>query len=236
MSISRKYGRTYHLPFSPGTTSDDKINSDWWEDLLKIRKIIITEKLDGENSCVNSVGVFARSHAAPNNKPWANHLKELRALILKDIEENNIEIFGENLYAIHSIEYDNLDSHFYVFGIRSGNTWLSWDKVEEICFLLDLKTVPVIGIYNTSDFENPLEFRNFVESITINQSTFGSRDVSTGEKCEMEGVVISNYDGYETDDMGQIVSSNVFKYVRSNHVKTDEHWIKNWKVAKLNNW
>ncbi|NHX34665.1 2'-5' RNA ligase, partial [Escherichia coli] len=27
---SRKYGRTYHYPFSPGTTSDDRINSYWW--------------------------------------------------------------------------------------------------------------------------------------------------------------------------------------------------------------
>lgn len=25
MSISQKYGRTYHYPFSPGTTSDDRI-------------------------------------------------------------------------------------------------------------------------------------------------------------------------------------------------------------------
>ncbi|MDE6163019.1 MAG: 2'-5' RNA ligase, partial [Bacteroides sp.] len=23
---SKKYGRTYHYPFSPGTTSDDRIN------------------------------------------------------------------------------------------------------------------------------------------------------------------------------------------------------------------
>ena len=30
MAISTKYGRTYHFPFSPGTTSDDRIYSDYW--------------------------------------------------------------------------------------------------------------------------------------------------------------------------------------------------------------
>lgn len=76
MSWSRKYGRTYHYPFSPGTTSDDRINFDWWEDISKIETIIHTEKLDGENTCLNQYGVFARSHAAPTIHPWANYLKE----------------------------------------------------------------------------------------------------------------------------------------------------------------
>ena len=31
MSISRKYGRTYHYDFSPGTTSDDRINRNCWD-------------------------------------------------------------------------------------------------------------------------------------------------------------------------------------------------------------
>ncbi|MCD4642002.1 2'-5' RNA ligase, partial [Proteus mirabilis] len=26
---SKKYDRTYHYPFSPGTTSDDRINANW---------------------------------------------------------------------------------------------------------------------------------------------------------------------------------------------------------------
>src|SRR5690554_5009499 len=128
MSISRKYGRTYHFPFSPGTTSDDRTNFDWWEDFKKLERVVITEKLDGENSCINSIGVFARSHAAPNNKPWANYLKELRSTMLKDIVDGEMEIFGENLYAIHSIEYDELDNHFFVFGIRVNDEWLSWKE------------------------------------------------------------------------------------------------------------
>ncbi|CAG7580621.1 MAG: putative RNA ligase [uncultured marine phage] len=236
MSISRKYGRTFHFPFSPGTTSDDRTNFDWWEDFKRLVEVVITEKLDGENSCINSIGVFSRSHAAPNMNPWSTHLKEKRALILKDIEEGELEIFGENLYAIHSIEYKDIDEHFYVFGIRVGDEWLSWEETEEICYLLDLKTVPVIGVYKTSDFDSPEDFVNLVMSIVGEESTFGSKDSATDEDCTMEGVVVRTSDSYKATVGGQIDSQNVFKYVRENHVKTDEHWVKNWKVAKLNHW
>ena len=34
--LSEKYGRTYHYPFSPGTTSDDRINHTYWEDIQQI--------------------------------------------------------------------------------------------------------------------------------------------------------------------------------------------------------
>ncbi|SUC26617.1 Uncharacterised protein [Providencia rustigianii] len=55
---SRKYGRTYHYPFSPGTTSDDRINSDWWAHIQNIEQLVHTEKLDGENNCLSRYGVF----------------------------------------------------------------------------------------------------------------------------------------------------------------------------------
>lgn len=50
--LSEKYGRTYHFPFSPGTTSDDRINHTYWEDIQRIDTLVYTEKLDGENNCL----------------------------------------------------------------------------------------------------------------------------------------------------------------------------------------
>ena len=81
---SRKYGRTFHYPFSPGTTSDDRINHDYWFDMQSIEQVVHTEKLDGENTCLNQYGVFARSHAAPTRHPWANYLKERWHMIKHD--------------------------------------------------------------------------------------------------------------------------------------------------------
>ena len=69
--LSEKYGRTFHYPFSPGTTSDDRINHTYWEDIQQIETLIHTEKLDGENNCLSRYGVFARSHAAPTTSTIA---------------------------------------------------------------------------------------------------------------------------------------------------------------------
>jgi hypothetical protein len=56
-------------------------------------------------------------------------------------------------------------------------------------------------------------------------------DAFTGESATIEGIVTRNADAYTTDAF----SHNVFKYVRKGHVKTDEHWTRNWRWAKLLN-
>lgn len=84
MNTQRKYGRTWHYPFSPGTTSDDRINADYWQDLQAITQLVHTEKLDGENNCLNRYGVFARSHAAPTQSAWTYKIRQ-RWQLLKTI-------------------------------------------------------------------------------------------------------------------------------------------------------
>ena len=58
----------------------------------------------------------------------------------------DIEIFGENLYAIHSIEYQRLETHFYIFAVRCMDQWLSWEEVKFYAALFDLPTVPELKI------------------------------------------------------------------------------------------
>ena len=55
-----KYPRTYHLPWSPGTTADDKKLSGDWFDMYKGKEIVITEKLDGENTAINHFDKFKK--------------------------------------------------------------------------------------------------------------------------------------------------------------------------------
>jgi hypothetical protein len=225
MSISRKYGRTYHYPFSPGTTSDDRINHSYWDDISKIHKILHTEKLDGENTCISKIGVFARSHAAPTTHPWSNYLKERWALIKNDI--GGLEVFGENIYAVHSIIYPDIESHFYVFGIREADKWLSWDEVKFYSTLLDFQTVPEIKIVKPVVQR---EFENDILEAVKGRGRFGSVDVHTGNQCTMEGIVSRNVEEYPVSEFNK----NVFKWVRKGHVKTDDvHWTRNWKRASL---
>jgi hypothetical protein len=229
MSISKKYGRTYHYPFSPGTTSDDRINHQYWDDLRKIETVIHTEKLDGENTCMNGIGIFARSHAAPTLHPWADHLKPKFSMIQEDLRRNDIELFGENLYAVHSILYPNLPSHFFMFGVRSLDTWLSW---EEVCWYADFFEFPVVPLLDTIDMKSiscEEEYKRIVHQIISKPSVFGSIDSNSGLDCTREGIVSRNINEYSVDQF----KNNVFKYVRANHVKTDEHWTRAWKRAPL---
>ena len=72
--VNTKYPRTYHLPWSPGTTSGDrKLSGDWFK-YYKGKEIVITEKLDGENNMVNHYDIFARSHGAPTRSPWTRNM------------------------------------------------------------------------------------------------------------------------------------------------------------------
>lgn len=224
MSLSKKYGRTYHYPFSPGTTSDDRTNSEYWEDLNEVTEIVHTEKLDGENTCLNQYGVFARSHAAPTRHPWAGYLKERWNSIRNDLGE--LEVFGENLYAIHSIRYKALEHHFFVFAIRTLDRWLSWEEVKFYAGLLDFPVVPELARIQPTDRD---EFKDQILTIVTQGSTFSSVDVHTKEPCRMEGIVSRNVAEFETQHFRQ----NVFKYVRKDHVKTDEHWTRRWQRAPL---
>jgi len=225
MNQSEKYPRTFHYPFSPGTTSDDRINHDYWDDLKKIKNIVHTEKLDGENTCLNKYGVFARSHATPTSHPWANYLKVKWNIMKHDL--SNLEIFGENLYAIHSIEYLNLEQHFFVFGIRENGVWLSWEETKFYAKLFDFEMVPEIEITKVDNDED--KYKEKILNIISKKSKFDSFDTYLNQEATMEGIVTRNIESYNSIDF----KKNVFKYVRAGHVKTGKHWRNNWKRTKL---
>lgn len=211
-----KYFRTYHLDFSEGATSDDKISKD----ISSIigREIVITEKLDGENNCITNTSVFARSHSAPTQNPWSTKIWEIQRNIGRSLN-NDVYLFGEGMQAIHSIEYSKLESYFYLFGVRDCDTFLSWKDTEDYSFLLDIPTTPILfkGIVNSEK-----ELRELTNEIyKPNESMLGG---------QMEGYVIRIADAFKQEDSHKYV----LKYVRKNHITTDKHWTKNWKSANIN--
>lgn len=55
-----KYPRTYHLPFSEGFTSDDKVLEN--DDIFHNKEVVVTVKMDGENTTIYPTGEYhARS-------------------------------------------------------------------------------------------------------------------------------------------------------------------------------
>lgn len=203
-----------HLPWSPGTTSDDRIAPSV-ENLLG-KELVMTEKLDGENSGWTSEGVYARSHATFTTSPWSTMVRQLHSIVKRDIEPGTF-LFGENMEGIHSIEYDNLISPFYLFGIRVGEKWLSWEEVENHAFLMDIPTVPVLfkGICNDEK-----ELKRITEELVMQPSALGGK---------REGLVVRLADEFEDENF----STSLMKWVRKGHVQTDQHWQRNWKRAKI---
>jgi len=210
-----KYGRTYHLPWSPGTTSDDRIAKSV-ESLLGI-DIVVTEKLDGENCGMIDGGVYARSHATFTTSAWSREVRDLHKQKIENSLGEGVYLFGENMEGIHSIEYLDLTSYFYIFGVRDNGIWISWDKVEEYAYLLDLPTAPVLF---RGRVETEKELKELTEDLVSQPSALDGN-------CE--GVVVRNAGEFSNENFG----TNVMKWVRKGHVKTDTHWTRNWVKAKI---
>ncbi len=233
--LSRKYGRTYHFSFSPGTTSDDRISHNYYDHLQKMNNAVLTEKLDGENNCLSKIGVFARSHAATTESRWTKDLRQRWELMKNDL--GDMQIFLENMYAIHSIEYKNIEQHYFVFAVRIGGRCLSWDEVKFWASAFDFPVVPELEIIEPNKLTQQ-EVQGMVERYASQPSVLDSYNhvmdakgnVIDRSPCTREGVVLVNMEEYLLKDFDK----NCFKYVRAKHVKTDEHWTKNWKRASLN--
>jgi hypothetical protein len=112
-------------------------------------------------------------------------------------------VCGENLWAKHSIGYEDLDSFFMGFSIWDDqNRCLSWD--DTLDYFESLSIVPVKVIYN-GIFD-----ADKIQSL--------SRSLINLEKDE--GYVMRIADGFDYESFPKSVA----KYVRPNHVQTDKHW------------
>jgi len=197
-----RYPRTFHLPWSPGKTSDDRTMDDP-DEAFGGAEVVVTEKADGECSTLYRDYLHARSlDYAPH--PSRDRVRALHGAIAHEIPEG-WRICGENVYAVHSIAYDALPAHFLVFSIwNERNECLSWDETVTWAELLGLHTVPVIsrGLWNE-------------EHVRL------SDDVSTSALGgEREGYVVRLAASFHY----RAFRRSVAKYVRKGHVQTDDHW------------
>ncbi len=193
-----KYPRTYHLPWSPGKTDDDRVMEHHAE--LADEDVVITLKMDGEQTTIYSDGYcHARSidSGGHESRDW---VKALAARIGTQLPQG-WRLCGENLWAQHSISYTELPSYFLIFSLWDGLKCLSWRETAEWAALLDMHTVSVL--YNGPYDGNPVTGRLW--------------DPSDGE-----GYVVRVSDSFHYRDFRRKVG----KYVRKNHVHTHGHWMR----------
>jgi len=211
-----KYPRTFHFPWSEGATSDDKIAKDVSR-LIKTG-IVVTEKVDGSNTCMTRDACFSRSHAGPPTHASFDAFKAMHDYVKYEIPEG-VEVFGEWCFALHSIPYHNLPAYFMVIGIREGNRWWAWRDVAKFCGMNGLASVPELFFGSVDNEAQLLE-------LTIRDASAQSH-IGAAPKWEREGVVVRVLESFDDSDF----SKCVMKWVRKNHVQTSEHW-KNQTIVK----
>jgi hypothetical protein len=140
-----KYPRTYHLPWSNLLKNDRMLEND--EHFIG-KNVIVTLKMDGENTTMYNDYIHARSLDSQSHET-RNWVKGVWSKINYMLDDN-MRICGENLFAVHSVKYENLKSYFMMFSIWIDNKCLSWNETIEYAQIIGLETVPVIynGIYN----------------------------------------------------------------------------------------
>jgi hypothetical protein len=209
-----KYPRTFHVPWTDGSTNDDKILSSM--EHFKEKEVVVSVKMDGENTTMYNDHVHARSISSKNHvsRDW---IKKFHSIIAKDIPDG-WRICGENLYAKHSIHYLNLDTYFLAFSIwNEKNECLSWHDTFGYLDLLGI-CYPKVFFYGTYN-EN---------EIKLAWELFKKKEFHDYGQVH-EGYVIRTVNSFKYDDF----SKSVAKYVRKNHVQTDEHWMNSEVVPNI---
>lgn len=194
-----KYPRTQHLPWSQGATDDDKVLKSVSH--FEGRRVVVTMKMDGENTTFYRDGyLHARSldSRGGEDRDWVKRLAQTVGYQLPE----GWRVCGENLWARHSISYDDLPSYFMGFSIwNEHNVCLNWEDTKEWFEILGIKLVPIMddGLFDV----------NHLQEL-----------VKRLDPRKDEGYVIRLADKFKYEDFG----TSVAKFVRANHVQTDTHW------------
>jgi hypothetical protein len=196
-----KYPKTFHVPWSPGIKNDDKVQHNL--STLLAGEIVITEKMDGECTTGYPDG-YAHARSCENARHearswfrqfWAHRYTSLPADLI---------VNGENLYAQHTVVYNDLLSYFYGFAVwQDYDVCLSYDETLQWFDRLNIRPAPVL-------------FRGHMSLSDLKNFTY-AKPVTEGE-----GYVIRRTCAFSRSDF----STHVAKW-RYNLVDEDaEHWLR----------
>ena len=155
--------------------------------------------MDGENTTLYRDGLHARSLDSGHH-PSRAWVKALHSRIATRIPEG-WRVSGENLFARHSIAYEDLDAYFYGFSVWDGERCLDWQST--VSFLQDLG-IPTPRVLWAGVFDEQLIQKQLKLDLT-----------------RQEGYVVRTAEGFPYTEFAERVA----KWVRPSHVQTDTHWM-----------
>ncbi|MCB1202722.1 MAG: RNA ligase family protein [Verrucomicrobiae bacterium] len=219
-----KYPRTPHLFGSRGTDDDKHLGAKASAAFISDPSLIVEEKLDGTNVGIHFLAngrlfLQCRGHEITEGmhpqydlfKQWA----AVKRTVLESMLEDRYILFGEWLYAKHSVRYLALPHYFFEFDIydKEAGVFLSLERRLERLEGTGVETVPVIH-------RGPLT-ETVLESL-IGESAFGAvfeHSPSGTADSRMEGL-------YLRTEADSIVTGRA-KKVRPEFVekiKQSQHW------------
>ncbi|KAJ8502775.1 hypothetical protein ONZ45_g11441 [Pleurotus djamor] len=215
-----KFPRTPHLLNLGAATSDD-VYFDALPSAPSNARVVITEKVDGANlgfslsSDRSKIIVQNRSHYVNSSTHeqfkklghWVEqHDTDLRHLLDRDpyFSERYL-LFGEWMYATHSISYTHLPDRFIVFDLydRTTNSFLDTKTLRSLVSHTSLFMVPTV-------YEGPMPSEAELREMVQRLSAFYDGRV--------EGVYLK----IESSD--KVLSRG--KVVRADFIAGNEHWTK----------
>ncbi|HSI85451.1 MAG TPA: RNA ligase family protein, partial [Candidatus Methylacidiphilales bacterium] len=190
--------RTMHLPWSPNLQNDDRRIPGL--DAFIGQEVVATLKMDGESATMYRDYYHARSLDSRHHssRDW---MKAFHAAIAHEIPPD-WRLCGENLFAQHSIRYDNLESYFYLFNIWERGRRLSWDEIVAYASMLGISVVPVL-------------YRGQWSEAAMH------RIESELDEAKDEGYVVTVTRSFRAAEWRTCAA----KYVRPSHIRTTQHWM-----------
>ena len=244
MSDLIKYPRTPHLEGSRLQIGDEDLSQIPFSK-IKGKYLVIEEKIDGANSAISfddegNLLLQSRGHYLTGGyrerhfnllKQWASIHQEK----LYQILTNRYIMYGEWLYAKHTVYYDHLPHYFLEFDIydKEKQIFLSTKKRMELLKNTVVKSVPVIttGTFQKLDditkligpsiYKTPIYLDNLkVEAIKQNQDPLQILK-ETDNSNLMEGLYIKVEDDFQVLER--------LKYVRYSFLQavfdSESHWL-----------
>ena len=150
-----KYPRTPHLFGSRGTDDDKHLNEADSCRFIADPSLIVEEKIDGTNVGIHftdagQLVLQCRGHLITEGmhpqydlfKQWAS----AKHGVLESLLSNDFILFGEWMYARHSIHYRQLPHYFFEFDIYSkrSKAFLCYEQRMQMLAGTGLQTVPVL--------------------------------------------------------------------------------------------
>ena len=211
-----KFPRTQHIFNIGGATVDDRIlNKEDYEMYMKNEDVFIAEKVDGAQLGISidenyKILIQNRSHYV-NSKSHSQFEKLDKWIMdhsqsLYEILDQDTILFGEWLYAKHSISYDNLPDYFLAFDLYNKKKKLFYNRDILVEKLKDTSLNFVREMYR-----GKIKDKNQLLKMIEEKSNYTSDG-------RVEGIYLKIFEG-------DYVKSRC-KLVRNDFLSGNDHWTK----------